>query len=105
MTLLLSISAILGYSIAGYTAWTIIDFLLIVGLGIGIYKNSRTCAVLMFIYFVWAKLYMISVTGKFDGPIIALLFGYILFKTILGTFRYNSLLSKSREAESQPIPL
>src|SRR3546814_16243452 len=44
-----------GTEMLGFSAWELFDVALILGLAFGIYKKSRTCAVLMLAYFIVAK--------------------------------------------------
>jgi serine/threonine-protein kinase len=98
ITLLVTVFAIFGQSILGFTAWELFDVALIFGLAFGIYKKSRTCAILMFIYFVSAKILIMSETGKADGLLMGLLFAYFFARGIQGTFQYHRLLQAHRSA-------
>jgi len=78
------------------------DVALIYGLTFGIYKNSRTCAVLIFVY-TFAKIVLSFNAERITGlPIISLVFLYFYFQGIRGTFAYHKLkLQKIKGAVSQ----
>src|SRR5512137_1150006 len=56
LTLIVTIAAMAGYSILGFSALNLLDVAVIGGLTFGIYRKSRTCAVIMLIYFMGSKL-------------------------------------------------
>ena len=59
MTLLLVAIAASGSTVVaelGVDWWILIDVVTVFGLSLGIYKKSRVCALLMFIYFVGSKI-------------------------------------------------
>lgn len=89
LTLLLTIAAMFGMQFMGLTIWSLIDVLLIYGFSFGIYRKSRTCAILLFIYFVYCKIVMIIEGPGRNGIFLALLFGYCFFRGIVGTFAYH----------------
>src|SRR3546814_18215970 len=55
VTLAVTLLAMSGTEMLGFSAWELFDVALILGLAFGIYKKSRTCAVLMLAYFIVAK--------------------------------------------------
>ena len=78
-----------------------IDVIFIFSMAYGIYKKSRECAVLMFVYFLLSKLLIIS-TSPHDSVgtfIIGTVFLYFLFQGITGTLAYHR--SKSREDDAR----
>lgn len=95
-TLAVTLFAIFGHSILGYSAWELTDVALIFGLTFGIYKKSRTCAVLMLIYFIAAKIYLITQTGKPSGLVMAVIFAYYFAMGVKGTFEYHRILKAHR---------
>jgi len=97
LTLIFTLVAMSGTKILGLSAWNFLDVALILGLAFGIYKKSRTCAVLMFIYFVISKIFVMAETGRFTGGIVgALIFGYFFWQGIAGTFAYHKLIKRSK---------
>lgn len=108
ITLIVTVAAMAGYSIMGFTSLNLLDVAFIFGLTFGIYKKSRTCAVLMFVYFVGSKIYLWSETGKLSGLPLALIFGYYFFQGILGAFAYHSMTPKEekpvQQSGSGPVP-
>ncbi len=74
------------------------DVALILGLAFGIYKRSRTCAVVMLVYFVISKIIIVAETGKASGIVLALVFMYYYGQGVVGTFAYH------RHVRSQQQP-
>ena len=88
-TLVLTLLAMYGNSILGFSAWELIDVALIFVLAFGIYKKSRTCAVLMLVYFILAKILIMYETGKPTGIIMSIVFIYYFSMGVSGTFDYH----------------
>jgi hypothetical protein len=96
ITLAITLFALAGNSILGFTGLELIDVALIFGLTFGIYKKSRTCAVIMLLYFVISKIVLIAENGAAgSGGIVALVFLYYYFQGMVGTFQYHKLLRES----------
>jgi len=95
LTLVITVISIYGTSIAGMGAWNLIDVVLIFGLAVGIYRNSRVCATAMFVYFVISKIIGWVDAGKPTGLILAVIFIYYFFKGMVATFDYHKAM-KSR---------
>jgi hypothetical protein len=91
ITLVVTLLAMNGVAILGFNAWNLLDAALIFGLTFGIYKKSRSCAVLMLIYFVGSKMIIIADTGKFSGAIMSIVFIYYYIHGVIGTFTYHKL--------------
>jgi hypothetical protein len=91
LTLVVTVLAMAGISLFGFTILNLLDVLLMVGLSFGIYKKSRTCAVLLFAYFVASKVMMWVEMGSAAGLPLALVFGYFFYQGIMGTFAYHKL--------------
>ncbi len=69
----------------------IFDVLLIFACAYGIYKHSRFAAILLFFYFIFAKIYISIEMGKISGIWVTLVFLYFYGKAIQGTFVYNKI--------------
>jgi hypothetical protein len=95
-TLAVTLLAIFGTSILGASAWGLLDVALIFGLTFGIYKKSRTCAVLMLVYFVASKIYQITLTDKPSGLVMGVVFIYYFAMGTKGTFAYHRILKAHR---------
>lgn len=92
ITLLLTLIATFVQDVTGFIdAWTFLDVLLIFGLTFGIYKKSRSCAVVMLVYFVCSKIYVYMATGKALGLFFTAIFLYYYFRGVQGTFAYHKL--------------
>lgn len=93
ITLLVTVLAMSGTQILGFSAWELLDVGLILGLALGIYKKSRTCAVLMLAYFIISKIILMVESGKPSGIGLALVFIYFYWQGVSGTFAYHKIKS------------
>ena len=91
VTLAITLLAIGGTSVLGYSAWELIDVALIFGLTFGIYKKSRTCAILMLVYFVVSKIMLMIDARPSTGLVMAIVFIYFYAMGVVGTFQYHKL--------------
>jgi serine/threonine-protein kinase len=89
ITLVVTVVAMSGTDILGFSAWELIDVALIFGLAFGIYRKSRTCAVIMLVYFIASRILITMRTGRPTGIPLALVFGYYFWQGIAGTFAYH----------------
>jgi hypothetical protein len=103
ITLFVAVLALVGVRLFNFTAWVLIDVVLIFGLAYGIYRKNRVCAVIMFIYFIISKIYMLVTVGGLAGLPLAILFAYFFFQGIRGTFAYHKLKSNGSSQAGQPI--
>ena len=94
-TLIASVVAGFGYSFARMSIWGLSDAFLIFGMSFGIYKKSRVCAVIMFIYWIASKLLSFTEKGHLAGIGIAILFGYFFFQGVRGTFAYHKIANST----------
>ncbi len=91
ITLVVTLVAVAGSPVLGFGAANFIDVALIAGLTFGIWRRSRTCAVLMLLYFVASKILMMVEAGKPGGIVMGLLFAYLYVQGVRGTFEYQRL--------------
>ena len=101
ITLIVTIVAMAGYSFMGFSAWNIADVAVIAGLTFGIYRKSRTCAVIMLVYFVGSKFLLWSETQSVSGLPMALVFGWYFYQGVSGTFALHSLAPAADQAAPQ----
>ena len=92
-------------------------FWLLIGLTYGIYKKSRVCAVIMFVYFVGGKLILKLVEsvkaglgahelGYSLGTVLPwAIFGYFFFQGIRGTFAYHTLEPTAKKLKAKTVLL
>lgn len=92
ITLAVTLLAISGTSILGYSAWELFDVALVFGLTFGIYKKSRVCAVLMLLYFIASKVILTMESGKPNGIVVGLIFLYYFYQGVVGTFAYHKAI-------------
>jgi hypothetical protein len=91
---ILSVIALTGTSILGYSGWNLSDAAIAFGLAYGISKMSRVCAILMFINALLGQILLIS-SGNHPGGLgiaVAFLFLYFYAEGIAGTFAYHKAL-------------
>jgi hypothetical protein len=93
VTLVVTIIAASGNDVLGlgFSAYNYLDVVLIFGLSIGIYYKSRTCSLMMLLYFVGSKIFIWLELGKPSGMVGALLFGYYFLMGTFGTFACRSI--------------
>ena len=100
LTLAVSLFAIWNNSSGRLELWNdpviFLDILLIFFLAYGIYKKSLTAAVVMFIYFIFARIFVVIETGQVTGIVLGLVFLYFFGKAAQGAF----VLQKIGKAES-----
>ncbi|MEW9094134.1 MAG: hypothetical protein AB2417_03535 [Clostridiaceae bacterium] len=77
----------------------IIDILLVLGLAFGVYKKSRVCAILLFIYFILDKIIVTISQGRAPSTVWLIIAGGIYVQGIRGTFYYHKNM-KDKESTS-----
>jgi serine/threonine-protein kinase len=99
VTLVMTLRAIAGNSVGGADVWWLTDVALIAGLTFGIYRKSRACAVLMFVYFLISKGVQFA-GGNIPvfGVLLAIFFLVFYFQGIQGTFAYRKALAAAQLA-------
>lgn len=99
VTLTITLVAMAGVWALEFSGWSLLDVALIFRLSYGIYKKSRTCAVVMLVFFVISKIILMMEAGKPSGLLVALIFGYFYVQGILGTFAFHKFKgAQAREA-------
>ena len=84
----------------GFYFFGLVVVFLVLGLSYGIFKKSRACAIILFILLV------ITATVKLVGSVqplvltMYILFGYFLFRGILGTFAYHKIMKQKQEVNT-----
>jgi lysylphosphatidylglycerol synthetase-like protein (DUF2156 family) len=85
-------------------AWTrLIDVALIFGLALGIYKKSRTCAILMLVYFIVSNIMLYHKNSDPSRIVMAVIFIYYFWFGIVGTFRYHTFIREQKRATATSI--
>lgn len=93
-TLILVLLSLAGYGFTGLIdASALIDVCLVFGLSFGIYKKSRVAAVIMLVYFLLSKAWIVIGLKIFPG-VISWFFLILFLGGVQGTFTYRKL-SKS----------
>lgn len=105
LTLIVTLVAMAGHDFMGFSAWNLLDVAVIAGLTFGIYRKSRTCAVVMLVYFIGSKLLIWSETRSVSGLPMALIFSWFFYQGIRGTFAWHELnAGADRPAPQTAIP-
>ena len=89
-----------AFGTLGIAFWFLLPVLIIFGLTYGIFKKSRACAVIMFIYFLNMQLGQWIQSGNLLWVPLTIIFGYFFFKGILGTFAYHKIIKQKQEVDT-----
>ena len=104
ITLVIAIFAIWNNSSGTIGIWNnptvFFDVVVILILAYGMYRKSLTAAVVMFLYFLFGKIYIAVETGRVVGIGLGLIFLYIFGKAIQGAY----VLQKIEKAENPDYP-
>lgn len=96
-TLAISLYILSGNNVLN-NAGGLFDAILIFGMALGIYKKSRICAVLMFVYFISSKIILFQEAGEFNGRqisiVLSAIFFWIFLQGVIGTFAYHKHIKK-----------
>jgi K+-sensing histidine kinase KdpD len=98
LTLLMTVMAMNGTGMRGFSAANLLDVALIALLGFGIHRRSRICATLMLVYFLVSKYWLYTKTGSFAGAVPAIGFCVAYGAGVVGTFQYHRLRRRAAEA-------
>jgi serine/threonine-protein kinase len=103
ITLVLVFMSLSGTDISGigldYSAF--VDITLMVVFTFGIYKKSRTCAILMLLLFAANKIIIWIDTGALNGLPLAFVFLWFYTQGVIGTFQYQNFLKAPPEEFTQ----
>jgi uncharacterized membrane protein YjgN (DUF898 family) len=95
MDLVLATLSLFGIKILETDLWILLDVVIVGALAYGIYRFSRTCAVLMFIYYLLLCVVMLGKAGL-GGVIVRAVFFFYFGTGMMGTFKYHKLNKASR---------
>lgn len=90
ITALFTLVALAGVNPVGLDGWAFVDVALIFVLAYGIHRRSRACAVILLVYFVASKIFMMVQMGKPTGLPLAIVFIYYYFMGVQATFKHHS---------------
>lgn len=95
ITLLFVLYAIFSNDNKSFAIWNdpsiFFDIIIIFCCAFGIYKKSRFAAVLIFVYFIFAKIVIGIESGKFSGIGMGIVFLYFYGKAIQGAFAFHKI--------------
>ena len=92
VTLAVTLISIFAAPVMGFGPWELLDVALIFGLAFGISRRSRTCAILLLIYFLISKFILLVTNPSASSVPMALVFIYFYVRAVIGTFRYHKAL-------------
>ncbi|MFM1651943.1 hypothetical protein ACI7RC_07560 [Brevibacillus sp. B_LB10_24] len=80
-----------GFTFMAVDPTVFLDILLILGLAYGVYRRSRICAVVLFLFFVSSKLVMLLADGRAVLSVVPslVIWGYFYLQGVRGTFAYH----------------
>lgn len=81
--------SLMGTSLLGVDAWASIDVALMAALSFGVFRKSRTCAILLLALFTLNKILMFVESGTVSGLPLTLIFFYFFIQGVVGTFQYH----------------
>lgn len=84
-------------------AWILSDIVLVIALAYGIYRKSRIASTGMFIYFACTKIFLFIEYQAAGNVLLLLLFAYLYFQAMIGTFQYHRHSSHPRRAHTGPV--
>lgn len=94
ITLLVVLSQLAGAAISDQLPAdfsSLLDVAFMIGLSYAVYRASRVAAVVLFLYFLFSRIYVWISVGSLQGLPLALVFGYFYVQGIRGTFQYHAL--------------
>lgn len=80
-----------GQFLGGIDAWSYIDAALVLICAIGLRKRSRAAGVVLLVYWIFAKIFLVIQTGKPAGIVLGVIFTYYFARAAQATFIYRRL--------------
>ena len=77
-----------GIEVMNIDTWAMVDATLAAGLGLGIWRMSRVCAITMLLLYILQRITEWSEFG-FRNPLMPVILGTLLLNGIRGTFAYH----------------
>lgn len=92
LVVLLAISLDSGGALALWNdPWNVLDVFFILACAYGMYRKSRTASIVIFVYFIAAKIIISIETQTYGGLGLALVFLYFYGRAIQGSFAFHKL--------------
>ena len=95
MDIVLATLSLFGIKILETDLWILLDVAIVSAFAYGIYHFSRSCAVLMFIYYLLLCVVMLGKAGL-GSVIVRGIFLFYFGTGMMGTFKYHKLNKASR---------
>jgi hypothetical protein len=90
LDLLLAVLSLFGIQILGTDLWILLDVVIVAGLAYGIHRFSRTCAILMCIYYLALCIFLAGKTG-ISSIVVRAIFLYYFGRGAQAMFTYHKL--------------
>jgi hypothetical protein len=81
--------AVMVMAASGGSVWGFADVALLLGLSVGVYKKSRTAAVVLLLYYVGGKAWIVVQGDVSPALAVSIIFAYFFFQGVRGTFAYH----------------
>jgi len=97
LTLLISFTGMFGFNL-----FNLIDAAIFIGLGFGVLKKSRSCAIILFIYHIFNKFDMWTRTQDLmiSAGFFSVFFAVMYLMGIMGTFAHHKLIKEKKLKET-----
>jgi serine/threonine-protein kinase len=96
-TMIFVVLALMGTSLMGIDGWGGIDAAMMAALSFGVFRKSRTCAILLLALFTLNKVLMWVAAGSVAGLPLSLVFFYFFIQGVVGTFQFHKWKRESAE--------
>lgn len=77
-------------------AWNFVDIALVFALAFGVYRKSRTAAVMLVIYLILSQILIMVSTGMPRGVVLAIVLLIFYSRAVVGTFRYHRFIHHAK---------
>lgn len=72
-----------------FDEWALIDIAIMLALSFGVFKKSRTCAILMVAFYVYGRYALLAEGFPLSGMPLALVFMWFFIQGVVGTFQFH----------------
>lgn len=97
MTAIIAVIAMVTHvDILGLDASNLLDIAVVSALAFGIFRRSRTCALIMLTYYVISQVYIMISMENVSNVFLALVFVYFYYQGVRGTFAYHHIAGVER---------
>lgn len=91
LSLVLVVLSLFGVEVPGVDLWMLVDVALVAGLAFGVYRFSRTCAILLLIYYIASSAFVLIQHRSISGIVVRAIFLYYFGRGVQAAFTYHKL--------------